>query len=62
MLMSDSAAEDRRVLIKSTPREHVMYENHVLESRRRRAIESLGENWVLHPNYQPNPKHSLVAR
>ena len=62
MLMFDAATEIRRALIKNTPRDRVMYESPVLENRRRKAIETLGENWVLHPNYQPNPRHSLVAR
>ena len=62
MLMFDAATAARRALIENTPRERVMYENPVIENRRRRAIETLGENWVLHPNYKSNPRHSLAAR
>lgn len=29
--------------------------------KRMNALAYLGENWVLHPNYKPNPKHSLVG-
>lgn len=32
------------------------------EEKLEAAKEYLGENWVLHPNYKPNPKHNLTNR
>lgn len=64
MLMFDAATEDRRALIENTPRERAVYESPTLENRRRKALERLGERWVLHPNYKPalNPHHSVFVR
>ena len=33
-------------------------ESDYVKEQRAKAIERLGENWVLHSNYKPNPKHS----
>ena len=64
MLMFDAATEDRRALIENTPRERAVYESPTLENRRRKALERLGERWVLHPNYNPalNPRHAVFVR
>lgn len=62
MLMFDAATKDRRAFIENTPRERVVYENPRLENRRQKALEYLGENWVLHPNYKPNPRHVVFSR
>ena len=34
------------------------HEAEYISAARKRAIEILGENWVLHPNYKYNKKHS----
>jgi len=41
-----------------------VYESPTLENRRRKALERLGERWVLHPNYNSalNPHHSVFVR
>ena len=64
MLMFDAATKDRRALIENTPRERAVYESPTLENRRRKALERLGERWVLHPNYNPalNSHHSVFVR
>ncbi len=30
-----------------------------LEEKRKAAIEKMGKNWILHPEYEFNPKHSM---
>lgn len=32
-----------------------------LERKRRDAIAALGSNWIMHPEYKFNPRHSNVA-
>lgn len=62
--MFDAATEDRRALIENTPRERAVYESPTLENRRRKALEYLGDRWVLHPNYNPasNLRHAVFVR
>jgi len=33
----------------------------VYAEKRKKALEYLGTNWVLHPKYVSNPKHSLTG-
>ncbi len=32
-----------------------------LEAKRQAAIEKLGKNWIMHPEYKFNPKHSMTG-
>jgi hypothetical protein len=36
-------------------------EGESIKIKRAEAIEKLGEKWVLHSNYKPNPRHSNDA-
>lgn len=31
------------------------------EKKLKEALNYLGENWVLHPNYKPNPRHNVFG-
>lgn len=33
----------------------------IYAEKRAKALEFLGNNWVLHPNYKFNPKHSVIG-
>ena len=38
-----------------------MSQKDLYEEKRQKAIEYLGRNWLLHPEYQQNAKHSLIG-
>lgn len=31
----------------------------IFEKKREEALKFLGEKWVLHPEYEPDPRHNL---
>lgn len=47
-------ADQAAAKVLTTPFEESDY----VKEQRAKAIERLGENWVLHSNYKSNPKHS----
>lgn len=54
--MKDHATFIRRQFIDSIPREGTY------TAKLEAAKAFLGKNWVLHPDYKPNPRHSPANR